>query len=547
MQLIPNAKQQFIDQNGAPLANGTVGFYAPGTLNPKATYQDAAGTIPNTNPVSLDSRGQALIWGSGVYRQIVKDCNGVTIWDQVTEDPTSALVGTVTDARYVAGVDFTAGTTTTLTLPANPGTSTNAWVFFDSAFQSDDQYTINGTTLTFTAPIPVGVQAVNVKIGTTIAAGTPGAGSVSDSAIASGSKVSNRVRDLVSVTDFGGVSGSAVDNTAAFAAACASQQGPVIVPAGGSWKVSGAPLYTNSLGLYDNQPASSAAGGNTFHSLRYVNSTLDTAQHANISAQTEVAATAIGQEIGLLSVINVHGGTSLAQTHVGTYTQVNTNGNFSGFAEGYNSEIGNISADGTKTTGDNALIGFESDIKTWTKYTGVDSAQVRKTGYSAVAWGGGDCTEGFALYAAGGINGVTGNYTSGDWIYGLIMRTNSLHVTQGIGIEIQSNHAQGIHISGSSVAYGINLAGGASAGNVGLNIGSGYSVGIAMAPNQPIQLNGAGNAQGISYVSGHQSISLSAPALEVVGHTTYATAGGVVGYLGVYVNGTLYKVPFQNV
>lgn len=93
MQILPNGLCQFIDSSGAPLASGTVGFYAPGTLNPLTTYQDQAGTIPNTNPVSLNSRGQALIWGSGIYRQILKDASGVTIWDALTQSSDAAFSG----------------------------------------------------------------------------------------------------------------------------------------------------------------------------------------------------------------------------------------------------------------------------------------------------------------------------------------------------------------------------------------------------------------------------------------------------------------------
>jgi hypothetical protein len=92
MQLLANGKQQFIDQNGAPLANGSVYFYAPGTTNPLTTYQDSAGTIPNTNPIQLDSRGQAIIWGSATYRQIVKDSGGVTIWDQIVQSTDAAFL-----------------------------------------------------------------------------------------------------------------------------------------------------------------------------------------------------------------------------------------------------------------------------------------------------------------------------------------------------------------------------------------------------------------------------------------------------------------------
>lgn len=93
MQILPNGLCQFIDSSGAPLASGTVGFYAPGTLNPLTTFQDQAGTIPNANPVPLNSRGQALIWGSGIYRQILKDASGVTIWDALTQSADAAFSG----------------------------------------------------------------------------------------------------------------------------------------------------------------------------------------------------------------------------------------------------------------------------------------------------------------------------------------------------------------------------------------------------------------------------------------------------------------------
>lgn len=82
--LLPNGKQQFIDINGAPLVGGTVGMYLPATLTTKNTWQDSGQTILNTNPVVLDSRGQALIYGVGPYRQIVRDSLGNLIWDQLT-------------------------------------------------------------------------------------------------------------------------------------------------------------------------------------------------------------------------------------------------------------------------------------------------------------------------------------------------------------------------------------------------------------------------------------------------------------------------------
>jgi hypothetical protein len=81
-QLLPNGNQQFIDANGNPLVGGLVYFYIPNTTTAKDTWQDAAQTTLNANPVVCDSRGQATIFGSGDYRQILKDSVGNSIWDK---------------------------------------------------------------------------------------------------------------------------------------------------------------------------------------------------------------------------------------------------------------------------------------------------------------------------------------------------------------------------------------------------------------------------------------------------------------------------------
>lgn len=46
------------DQNGVPLAGGQLFFYETGSSTPQATYQDAALTIANTNPVIADANGR---------------------------------------------------------------------------------------------------------------------------------------------------------------------------------------------------------------------------------------------------------------------------------------------------------------------------------------------------------------------------------------------------------------------------------------------------------------------------------------------------------
>ncbi len=71
----------FVDKNGKRLAGGEVYTYEAGTLTPKNTFRDGAGTIPNTNPIILDGSGEADIYLSGFYRFRVLDRQGNLIFD----------------------------------------------------------------------------------------------------------------------------------------------------------------------------------------------------------------------------------------------------------------------------------------------------------------------------------------------------------------------------------------------------------------------------------------------------------------------------------
>jgi hypothetical protein len=78
--LLPNGKQQYTDSAGAPLVGGLLYTYLAGTSTPQATYQDAAGTVPNTNPIVLDGRGEATVFWTGTYKAVLKSALGATIW-----------------------------------------------------------------------------------------------------------------------------------------------------------------------------------------------------------------------------------------------------------------------------------------------------------------------------------------------------------------------------------------------------------------------------------------------------------------------------------
>ena len=94
--ILPPAKTTFLDNNGKPLVNGKIDFYIPGTTTRKTTWQDAGQVTPNSNPVTLDAAGRALILGDGSYRQRVTDKYGNVIWDQVTSSTGSSGGGSAT-------------------------------------------------------------------------------------------------------------------------------------------------------------------------------------------------------------------------------------------------------------------------------------------------------------------------------------------------------------------------------------------------------------------------------------------------------------------
>jgi hypothetical protein len=79
--LAPQPKLQFFDNNGNPLSGGRLYTYVAGTTTPQATFTDETGTVTNTNPVILDSRGEANVWfGPGTYKLKLATAADVEVW-----------------------------------------------------------------------------------------------------------------------------------------------------------------------------------------------------------------------------------------------------------------------------------------------------------------------------------------------------------------------------------------------------------------------------------------------------------------------------------
>lgn len=99
------AKQKFFDNNGKPAAGYKLFTYAAGTATKLATSQDAGTGSPNTNPITLDFRGECNLWvpPNVAYKYVFAPPND-------TDPPTHPIwtVDDIVDAQLVTlwgGVD----------------------------------------------------------------------------------------------------------------------------------------------------------------------------------------------------------------------------------------------------------------------------------------------------------------------------------------------------------------------------------------------------------------------------------------------------------
>jgi hypothetical protein len=163
------------------LAAGSVTFYAAGTTTPKAVWLDRVMTLPTTGgittPYTLTADGTASLFGYGLYKVIVKDSTGVTVYtydnvEMLSSDLGSQFVTIPTELVFDSLVGNTTQTFATGTLNVT-AIRVDASAFFarialpagySMAGSGDTSYYLTGEGETVNLYLPAGVGLVYYKV-----------------------------------------------------------------------------------------------------------------------------------------------------------------------------------------------------------------------------------------------------------------------------------------------------------------------------------------------------------------------------------------------
>lgn len=251
---------QFFNNDGTVLSGGLLNTYLAGTTTRVATYTTSAGTIAHLNPIQLNSAGRVPASGEvwltdGItYKFVLTDANDVLI---ATYDNISGINSNFVNFTNSQEIQTaTAGQTvfTLTTMQYQPGTGSLS-VFVDGVNQYGPgaQYAFtetSATVVTFVTGLQVGAS---VKF-TTSAINASSYGTASDISYTPAgtnaviTNVQAKLRQYVSVVDFGADATGVADSTNAIKAAIAASNS-VYFPTG-SYLVSSSIPITTPVYLY---------------------------------------------------------------------------------------------------------------------------------------------------------------------------------------------------------------------------------------------------------------------------------------------------------
>jgi len=148
------------------------------------------------------------------------------------------------------------GSTVAFTLGSNPDSENNTQVYIDGVYQQKDGYSVAGAVLTFSVA-PPNLSTIEVMVNTAMALGATSSDLVSYTPAGTGAvntNVQDKLRESVSVKDFGAVGDGVTDDTAAIQAAIDTGK-DVFFPEGN--------YLAAGLTVNNNQQSFTGVGGNT--------------------------------------------------------------------------------------------------------------------------------------------------------------------------------------------------------------------------------------------------------------------------------------------
>ncbi len=219
---VGGAASQFFNSGGVPLYGGKIYSYEAGTTTPKATYTEANGLTAHPNPIILDSAGRVPggeIWltSAQAYLFILKTSSEELIG---TYDNLYGIAAGAENAVTEVQIATAGQTSFVLTsMTYTPGVFTLG-VYIDSVNQvvNNSYVETSATTVTFVSGLHVGavVKFININSAATssnLVTYLPGGAS------ATTTSVQAKLREGISVLDFGADPTGVADSTSAFTAA----------------------------------------------------------------------------------------------------------------------------------------------------------------------------------------------------------------------------------------------------------------------------------------------------------------------------------------
>lgn len=108
MAIKTSFKHRFWKNDGTVNAGGKVWTYVAGTTTPVSTYTTSIGDVANTNPIILDSKGEAEIWTNGIIKVNVLESDDTQVTGWPVDNVGAGVTNDDANARWAGTATGTA-------------------------------------------------------------------------------------------------------------------------------------------------------------------------------------------------------------------------------------------------------------------------------------------------------------------------------------------------------------------------------------------------------------------------------------------------------